>query len=527
VTFALDIGEDAFGVCRVLATHRADLEPAAGVRVRYRIISGSMRFENGTAEASVESDRTGLASIGASFAEIGSAVVVADLGNDAAGPMVFFRAHTQGATHTIGLFSAPTFPVDPGVVTVRIVALDHHGSPVSDANLIFEAASGPASSVSGEVRELGRGEYEGTFRTTESGTWEVLAQDASTKATAHRCIHVLPGEPDHITFVGETDPRMEAPYGSLDLRARLEDAFGNALDPHRLACQISGQPVLAKALVQEEARFPVGFTGYGTVDVVVRDTESTVAESITVPFAAVWLSDPGPVFVGTAFRTTVFALPPRDRPAQHATIVIEFDGDAARFVGIERIDTPGLSFSVAPTVEGNHLVLILDSDNAVNARDYPDGIPVCTVEWSCQTAESVCFSCEGRMSPSTPKWERCVDQKTALNSCLCTNVIYPPGDTTARAAGIAAANEVQGIFSSSANIALCCPVLRVEVHDCRISNADWLTIANAIGTDGSGHPTVTANAQYASIRDSGFCQRANCINLYVHDSRQRAGAWRD
>jgi hypothetical protein len=298
------------------------------------------------------------------------------------------------------------------------------------------------------------------------------------------------------------------------LRARLEDRFGNALDPHRVSCMVNGQPLPTQAIVAGEARFLIRSIGYSFIDAAFADRESTVSLRATIPFAATWLQNPGLLNVGEEFRTVLYGLPRPDQPIQKAMIEIEFNPELASFIALEAPPPGAPVLSTTSTVEGNLLSVMIESETPITAQQFPDGIPVCTIAWKCAGEGNTCFRLSGRMSPTTEKWEMCSDQKRKLQSCICINVIYPPGNTAARDAGIAAAAEVPTIFSSVANVARCCPILTTSTHTCEISAADWATIAGLIGTVG-GAPTVTADAHHAAVRDSGVCRRDQCINIYM------------
>ena len=514
VTFAGDVGEVMVQVCKITALSTIpQIERVGGVNIRYRILAGPLRLQGERIEVEVQTDQNGNAAVDATFRSIGTALIVAELVGSS-GAMIFFRAHSDRTVHRLSLYSQPTFTVDPGVVTARIVALDHHDRPVEKAKLIFEGTSGPDSGVSGEVKELGNGEYEGVFRTNKGGPWEILAQDVDTKTTVHTCVQMLPGKPSALRLVGETDPRKEQPYGELLLHARLEDRFGNALDPHRLRCVAQGRSVPVRSIVVEEARFSIRFAGYGSVDLTLSDSDSRISHQVAIAFAATWLQNPGVVEVGSSFQTVLYALPRPERPAQRATIEIEFNPEVISFEGLAVPPPGGPQVSFNPRVEGRTLTIAVESAKPLNAQEYPDGIAICTVKWKCQREGNQCFRLTGRMSPSTPPWELCVDQKRKLQSCICVNVIYPPGNAPALAAGTAAGNEAIAIISRTSNVTRCCPILRANILNCEITTENWTTIAGLIGTV-AGTPTVTASPQFGAIRGTRICQRDHCINLYM------------
>jgi len=510
LTFTGDVGQTMSGACPVIALFEDDLQPATGIAIRYRVITGPLQFTpNDSTEARVKTDSNGNASVDAVFTSTGSAIIVAELA-DNPDIAVFFGAHSQEATDQLFIYADPTFPVDPGMVTARVVALDHHGRPVTGAHIVFEGAFATDMAISGEVKELGNGEYEGNFKTNIAGCWNILAQDVDTKVTAHTCIHILPGKPHSLRLVGETDPRMSAPFGELLLRVRLEDDLENALDPHRIRCTGAGLLISPQNIVAEEARFPIRFAGYGFVDVLLSDNNSEVATRMTIPFAAAWLENPGAVFAKSTFRTALYGALPPGGPSQRAIVEIEFDPKLVTFVQLEDPPPGGPGLSTIPAAEGNLLTITVESTKPITAQEYPDGIPVCTIVWKCQDEGQVCFELVGRMSPSTPKWEMCLDQKKREQKCICINVIYKKGDAAAKTAGTNAANQVPAIISSNANVTQCCPIVKVGIKYCRIKPADWTNkIVPAIGAD----EKMSSLDEARALDRVNPCLAPKCINM--------------
>ncbi|MCP5110794.1 MAG: hypothetical protein GY953_08175, partial [bacterium] len=232
---------------------------------------------------------------------------------------VFFRGSTQETTHRLSITCNPTFSAVSGVVKARISAVDYRGRPVTGAKITFEGTIGADELAEGAVRELGGGEYEGAFKTHLAGCWTLIAQDQTTGVLANRCVQVLPAGPAKLRLVGKTDPRTSDPYGERLARGRLEDRFGNALPPDRIRCRVDGRYLNRRALVGDEAHFSVRSIGYSKVQLQLRDSKSRLSSEEEIRFSAVWLSDPGMVFTGSAFSTGIFGLPPVDRPAQKAT----------------------------------------------------------------------------------------------------------------------------------------------------------------------------------------------------------------
>lgn len=96
------------------------------------------------------------------------------------------------------------------------------------------------------------------------------------------------------------------------LYVRLEDRFGNSHDPGRIRATVGNQ-LLALELVADEARIPVRFSGYGEVEVKLRDQRSKISQALAVQFAAAWLRAPKLIQLGSRFRTELHRLAGVDR----------------------------------------------------------------------------------------------------------------------------------------------------------------------------------------------------------------------
>lgn len=503
--FACDAGEVVSGACSVTALYEPDFKPAAGVAIRYRVIQGPLRFmPHGATEVKVNTDTHGKAAVDIEFTSKGSAIVVADLAGDHT-KSVFFRIHSNGTTHNLFLYSDPVFPADPGLVKARIVALDHHNRPVVGAKLNFEGAFGLDTAVQGEVVELGNGEYEGRFQTHIAGAWTILVQDMDTRATADTCINVTPLEAHAIRLMGKTDPRILPPYGELLLRARLEDKFGNALDPHRIRCAAAGQLISPHALIEGEARFPVRLRGHGSIEVALSDSSSPVSHKAVIPFAAAWFSNPGKIIVGSKFRTTLYAAPASDRPLREATFRIDFNSKLVSFKTLEKPTEIGTPVSTTAKVEGNKLTIAMQAESDINADEYPDGIAICTIEWECLDEGESCFEVVAAMSPDGPMWAMCPIQKQEEIKKICVNVIHKYGELMSPDW----LDDFKKIVN--AHVELCCPLIDIEKEFYELEDSEWEKVNKAIGGDGE----INSNKDFEALDKTKIGQKQKCINLYL------------
>jgi hypothetical protein len=176
---------------------------------------------------------------------------------------------------------------------------------------------------------------------------------------------------------------MSPPLSEVELRARLEDRFGNFLDPHRLSCTASWSLVPPRATEDRQACFPIRHVDHGTVDVQVTDSDSRVSTQAVIPFAAAWMEDPGAVPAGSAFRTALYAIPPAGRLARRANIAIEFPSDRAAFLGMDPSPMGSPSLSTKTTVDEHSLNIRIEGEEPVRAEEYPDGLGVGIVIWRC------------------------------------------------------------------------------------------------------------------------------------------------
>ena len=383
-SFIGDVHRNIAGACSVSVREDRTLAPMVGVSVRFRVLSGPLELgPHRAAEVDVKTDHRGIASLDARFTSHGPAMVGAELPGD---PISYrsFRGHSDQTTHELFLIHAPVFAAEGRAITARILARDHHGAPVTGASLVFEGAMGLDTSVSGAVTEIGNGEYEGRFETNRAGDWTLITQDRETLVTRKSCVWVVPGEAHVIRLIGPTDPRLAPPYERVSLKARLEDRFGNAIDPHRIRCAVGGGEQQPYSLTASDADFQIAHAGYGFVSVNFSDSESATVLHTEIHFAAAWGSNPGAVQVGSEFRTRVFGVPPPGRPTDHATISIRYDPEQVSFRGAEPVqDGPELALSA---LQDSGLVEItVRSQHPLAAEDHPGGIPVASCRFQCES----------------------------------------------------------------------------------------------------------------------------------------------
>ncbi|HUE95862.1 MAG TPA: hypothetical protein VMN39_04355, partial [Longimicrobiaceae bacterium] len=404
-----------------------------------------------------------------------------------------------------------------GRIVAEAIAVDFRDEPVTGAELLFEASQPVDTVIGGEVKEQGEGRYRGTIKTDLAGCWTLTAQDVETRTSIQTCFVAPPGPPERIQLVGETDPRRAEPYDEVVLRARLEDRAGNALDPRRIVCRGRDDATHPMVAVGEEARVRVRAAGYTPVPLVFKDSESEVRESFDVRFSAIWLSDPGPVFAGERFRNRLFLVPAPDRPADHATAEIRFDPELVRFRRFRPARSTAPGFRAKARAEGDLLTVKVTGEVPVTAEDFPAGIEIGEITWECQGEGGFCFSAVARMSPSTPPWEQCPDQKRRSPRRLCLNIIYDAAQPGNKAVGTGIANNIATVIGLNDNVKRCCPVLQMDVRYETIGN---ILINDAVGADGAvttyNGPNADFQRLFTALRGmANTVIEANCINMVL------------
>lgn len=495
-------------VARVYDVDETGERPVAGARVRYEAGPAPVRLGADEATAVAVTDADGVATVDVRIARPGAGLVTCALDGHPSSTLGFWL-QSDATTFTLHVAAPPAVSAEDASVPIVARAFDHEQQPVSGARLTLDATMWPDETVTGELRETAPGVYEGALTLQRAGEWTLTVQDRLTKVIGRRCLHVQPGPPHTVALVGETNPRTSAPRGMLPLRAQLRDRFANRLDPARLRATAFGRPLTA-TVFDDEARFTVSYPGYGHVPVRVWDAQSDRALETTIHFPAVALTDPGLVAVGSTFRTDLYGFPAPDRPADHATIEIEYDAARTSFVALRRDAAADPPLRVNATVERpGFLVVTLTSEVPVRAEERPNGIFLASVEWRCEAEGESCFGMVARMSPSTPKTELCVSQKRQMVKTICINIIYEQLNAAARAAGDAAAANIEQIFNSAANVGRCCPAIQVRKHYCNFPRGRaWL---DATGGDG----TVSSPDEASAIFALPDCKRRKCFNLHM------------
>jgi hypothetical protein len=483
-TFAAlaDVPLAACAVTAFRGEHRA-----GGLAIRYSVVSGDAVFEaNGARQIEGRTDQAGHAAVDLRLRSRGRALIAAELADDPE-QRVFFTGLTEGVTATITLL---TDPPAAGAVSARAVAVDHLGEPVTGANLIAQIARGRGIVVAGSVAEDRAGAYAIKVAATDAAEWSLVVQDSDTRVTARACVSTLPGPPASFRLVGDLDPRSSRPYDRVTLRARLEDAQGNALSPARIVAP-------GAVVVGDEARFTVRAAGR----VRLSDAESDVALDVDVRYSPFWLSSPGPVFVGDQFATELYARP--------GTVVeIALDSELVAYKGFE----PAAGVKATATHDKRGRVTIKLAGRA--------GEPVCVgkLRWQCQGEGRTCFALTAGATRAGEPWTLCVDQKLRNRRSLCLNFIYDKAnEEAALKAATAVITSVETIISGAENVKRCCPVLVISAHYETIGD---ILIKEAVGADGAVTTYKDEKADYQKLFKAlagmpNSVLKADCLNIVL------------
>ncbi len=388
VSFANNSKQEATESCPLLALYSRDLKPAAGVRVRYRVIQGPLKLGKEKKNAVlVKTNKDGKVTVQTYFASHGYAIVAADLPSDP-NTVVFFEGHTEGMTHRLFIYSLPFFPPNE-TIRCKITALDHHGNPVKSTKLAFEGHFGIDTTEIGEVDQTDSGEFVGFLHAKKAGLWNLLVQDLNTKVSATTYVHVMHGPPDKIIISGDTDPTSTRPRNELLLRAVLQDSFGNPLDPHRIRCNIDGVVARPYCFFANEAVFLVKFLGYSGKKIRLYDDESHVSMETKVFFPAAWLELPNPIILDSEYKTLLYGNPEAHRPITKASVLVKYDPNLTSFKRIEEIPSSGIHVSA----EKGHgsITIEIESKTPHDPKDSPEGFPICYLHWKCEREGETCF----------------------------------------------------------------------------------------------------------------------------------------
>jgi len=456
--------------CVVSVFDRETGEPVEGVPIHFAVIHGPLALLPGTlTEMDEKTDRKGKAYVHAQFQSRGFAVVMAQIAGRT-DQAIIFTGHSDGVTDSLHIYAPPSFSADIGKISARIVALDRNQVGVGGAHLTFEAVY-EDEVLPGKITEIGDGIYEGLFSTRTAGRWTMVVRDSDTGAKNESPVVVVPAEPRKLAIVEELDARSQPPYDLASVRVRLEDRFRNGVDPERIRCEVSAGAIESRSIVEDHVRFCIRHTGYGKVTAKFSADGFSLAAKRDLWFAAAWLQDPGTVPVGSDVSTMVYALPPANRPARHVTIQIKFNPKLVSFEGIRPAPPGGVALDVTHQLKSGAVRISVRSRQPVPARDHSQGIAICRAKWKCKGKGKAWFSLVARMSPETPPWRLCMDQKVPMLKCLCVNVVYRQSDTTAHDQGHKAAEQVSTDVSD--NVYRCCPYLRVSINDKPIPDVEW------------------------------------------------------
>lgn len=482
---------------------------ASRAHVRFQVRVGEVRLAGkGLTEAVVATNQEGVALVDVEMAGGGYAVIVATLeGVDA---RIRFAVRAPGVPDQLSVYCEPVFDATAGEVKATVIAVDCLGQPV-DANLQVALQRSVDQVVRGTAKATEKGIYQITVPTNLAGDWTLKVKDRSTRVAGERNIHIRPGPPVRIEL-SETvlpDPRHEPPYDRVTIRVRLVDSFGNPLDPRRISGAIDNQK-LPGTPIGSSANFTVTKVGYQDVSVKFSDTGSEIQMVQDLYFAAAWMSGRGVARPGSNFTLPVYLQPPPDRSIRKATIEIRFDRERAKYVGLGKIATPGGMASVTPLLEEDRLLLEVAFPKEISAEEFPTGIPVCGVEWTCTGPGRTCFISSATMSPSSRGWTLCMEQKHEIPNrrCVCTNVIYRASHPSDRLSGRDMVR--QAMRAITANDYQCCPHLFATIHEYEISDEEWENLGDLWLSD---EPQDWSDLQI--MYDLGHGQRENCLNIYA------------
>jgi len=116
------------------------------------------------------------------------------------------------------------------------------------------------------------------------------------------------------------------------------------------------------------------------------------------PLLGAWLEDPGPVTIGTTFRTILYVRPPDDRSVLQAVVELAFDLRMIYCVAVEPPPPGGPALSTDVTIGGGAATVTVTFREAITGAsaeqlgstgwppstgDYPAGVAVATVQWRC------------------------------------------------------------------------------------------------------------------------------------------------
>ena len=539
--FTTDTGKKVSDKCAVRVIDDKKETPAKDVTIIFKVADGEALFSaTESKEIELKTDRGGKASPDVVLTQKGSAIISAMIVGDE-NALVAFQGYTEGVSHRLYLYSDPTFPADPGEITFRATAIDHHDEPVTDADLFVDAYLDGHHPISGEIETLENGEYAGSLQTNVAGPWIINLFDRTTKVIARKTVTVLPEAPAAIKLVGETDPRAKEPYDKVLLRSRRVDKFNNSLDPHSINCSVNGAALEPHSIVNNEARFLLDAGGYSELKVSLTDRETDIAEEVTILAASAWLQKKPFIEVGSVFKTELFFVPPVGKPVDKAKIEVKYDPKLASFKSFTLAEVEGMPIATEVTTEGSSVFISVTSERKIDPVEYSGGILIGYAEWNCLDEGKTWFQLCATMSPPTIMWAMCIRQKKREIKSICLNFIYNEADPRSRRAVFKATpgNSLSNIFNAEDALDLCCPFVTFRIGFTPLSGLDWFTdVVVPTGTAGftpvgglGPIPTTPAGTITSKIQFPNFGRsfapatppgtevgvRDCCINIYLVD----------
>lgn len=526
---AVDSKTPTHACCAVIVT-RADGRPAQGAPVRFRIVDGPLRFRGARSKSVVlETDRDGRSAPTVVFTGKGKAVVIAFLeGTD--GQALAFQPYTEGMAHQLFVYASGTVLAADGCIAVSISAIDHWGEPVGDASLSIFATK-DARSIRAKVVRKGS-IYSGTLETRLAGCWTVVAKDQVTGARAKTSVEVLADKPKRLRVVGDPDPRLKPPYNQALVRAMVLDRFRNQIHPGSIVCKLDQKVVKPRALVANEAHFLLDATGAKTFDVSLHVKGTRVRRRVEILSAAAWIGDPGLVLEGKRYGSPLYLTAEPARRVTKATIKVGYDAEQVTVRGFR----PNRDLSTTVEHDPGKLKISVTSKHPIGLRKYPEGIQIGYIDWQCLAEGETCVNVVAAMSPDTPAWEKCTNQKKDLHKNVCINLIYNAADDRLSSLPSQVSRIrrlLDSIFNDEDTIKTCCPFMNFTIYTTGLGRLAWLNNvllpANVTDTDGSGTlddpgDSILFGRTYGpAIGGTKEGVRANCVNFYLVDFHPDTG----
>ncbi len=203
--------------------------PLAGVPSDSISVLGSSGVPVTTSPLSTQTGASGSISYSATATLVGSATIAATARGVAlpSAPAIQF---THGPLDTL-VVTGPAGPLRAGVPdSLVVVARDAFGNPMPDrADAVHAAATGGAAAGLPATSSLNAGSWVVPFTPTSAAPLTVQVTDDSSHVTAFGPVAVRPGAPWRLTADPVALDTLQA-GGSVPVRARILDAYGNAAD---------------------------------------------------------------------------------------------------------------------------------------------------------------------------------------------------------------------------------------------------------------------------------------------------------